>query len=234
MLTVRPLPYSGESTIGYLHRLIIRNGVSQVDRLAAAANDSCYLPEGCWIRLLESITGHPLSQLDLLPLQKVGVGAASKYYLSGIPLHRKHIVKGLNVCPQCLREQAFHRASWQLIWMPLCEVHKCPLVACGPDVDSAMLIKALENRLHSPCRRWTDRLSPTQLKHVIDIQRSLMQGILSWEQDFGFHYSQACDYVDRLIDRMHTPYAGPRAGAPIQRSTETPERVIECMLEASL
>lgn len=231
-LTVRPLPYSDESTVGYLHRLIMRNGVSRVDYLVGAANDSFYSSEGTWLTLLESLTGHPLSEMDSLPLRKVGVGAASKYFLDGVPLHRKHVVKALHICPECLREQPFHRASWQLVWMPLCEVHNRPLISCGPTVDSALLIKALKGECIWPRRRWTDNLPAAQLQQIRDTQRSLREGLVSWDQNCGFYYHQALNYVDRLIDRMHAANNKGRTGAPIQRSAESPERIIECMLES--
>lgn len=234
-LSVRPLPYDGESTVGYLHRLAIRNGVSEVGQLAAvAANDPCYFSEGSWLNLIEGLTGHAPSKLDVLPLRKVGIGPAGKYFFNGAPLHRKHLVNGLNVCPHCLREQPFHRANWQLIWMPVCEVHQRPLVACGPNEQGEVFMRALKDGAIPPVRKSMNEFSTAQLLLVADIQRSLMKSMLSWEEDCGFRYQQACNYIDRLIDRLHSSYALSRRGAPIQRSREIPERVIGCLLEASL
>lgn len=232
-LPVRPLPYSGESTVGYLHRLAIRNGYADAHQLAAlAANDACYRQEGAWHELIQSWTGHTPQQLDLLPLRKCGRGAASHYLFKGVHLHRKHVVKGHNICPQCWRENRLHHASWQLVWKPVCDIHFCPLVVIESAGDGRALAQSIKDT-RTLCTPTGVQFLVTHIQQVVDIQDRLTRDILCVD-DAGFRYHQACNYVDRLIDRLHPKSGMARAGAPIQRSQETPASVISCMLAGGL
>ncbi|MFT3929286.1 MAG: TniQ family protein [Spongiibacteraceae bacterium] len=195
-LPVRPLPYADESVLGYIQRLAVNNGFENARRLAAsAANDFLYDSPLLWRELVQRWTGHPdriLAELKLYRLR------SRRYTFGDQLLEHSHLTSSINGCPRCWAEQPYHRASWQLIWNPICEIHGIPLASDFLYDEGELIAYGIRTGM-LPIPNHQAEFSQEELDEVLSLQKSIAADFLREDPSNFLASSQARGYIERLL-----------------------------------
>lgn len=131
-------PYPDESLVGFMFRLARRRRLTSARALMSACGivNLTNQPSTQQLRALAAITDVDVRQLEAItygpPNPAVGLFRgipmpSNMFDCRGTPQRR--------VCPDCLREAAYHRAVWDLTFISVCPVHRKILVdtcrSCG-------------------------------------------------------------------------------------------------------
>ncbi len=124
-------PYPDESLVGFLFRLARRRRLATIRPLMAASGivNLTAQPNAQQLEALAGVASLKVSQLEAItygpPNPAIGL-------FRGIPLPSNVFdSRGdaqRRVCPDCLREAAYHRAIWDLAFISVCPVHRKVLV----------------------------------------------------------------------------------------------------------
>ena len=125
------IPYPDESLVGFLFRLARRRRLPTIRPLMSASGivNLTAQPNEQQLRALADVASLEVGQLEAItygpPNPAVGL-------FRGIPLPSNVFdCRGeaqRRVCPDCLRESAYHRAIWDLGFISVCPVHRKVLV----------------------------------------------------------------------------------------------------------
>jgi TniQ len=149
LLPIHPQPKEGEILSSWMVRLSLSNhfqlhtfyskllGYTQpiwtrdVDRNPAQTLlDILSTRSGCSVSQLESLC---LRSYEGLLYEDVRLNGVAKWVLPIGVFHRTRIRKGIQCCPQCLREGIpFFCMKWRISLFTMCEIHKCFLIDACP------------------------------------------------------------------------------------------------------
>ncbi|MCL1065713.1 TniQ family protein [Shewanella olleyana] len=118
-ISIKPTAIVKEAPIGYLLRLIIRNGLT---RASALVNDAQLN------RIIKGIDSK-VPEIDLLLPKGFNLSSVQS------PLFNLSLQLTPKVCPECIRESAYYRNIWQNPFESYCRIHKTDLIShcshCG-------------------------------------------------------------------------------------------------------
>lgn len=161
LLPVHPQPFQDELLSSWLVRLSVSNGWHLHTFCSTVLGcqvpvwnrdiDKFYQPE--LLRCLQKATGKSTTQINRLSLQDFnGIlfsGSTDAAFLPWIlPLgiyHRTHRRGGLQICPDCLREQKtpYFKKEWRLGFVTICMKHKVQLLDKCPSCKSPIVFHRL-------------------------------------------------------------------------------------------
>ncbi len=133
-LPLRNMPVPGESLTGFMIRLAERNGVDKPQLLASSIGNPFTTPQAM-----------AFSPFDLEPMSEaIGVETTALLHMTYWPIgrgpkvrflsatvdHRLVSLKRRKVCPECLAEEPYHRAVWDLRLVSACPRHEVRLIDC--------------------------------------------------------------------------------------------------------
>jgi hypothetical protein len=128
-----PVPYSGESFLGYLLRLTEENSYDSLRWILELAGLKVYPDQGRWadlwrshprLSLLREVTG--LSEAEMESLREtLAPGCLVRW-------------KTPKVCPSCLREKSWCRKAWDVLPFTVCPLHRVTLIDSCPHCHRAI------------------------------------------------------------------------------------------------
>lgn len=133
-LPLRTAPFPEESLVGYMIRLAERNGVDKPQLLARSIGSPFTTPQAM-----------AFGPFDLEPMSEaIGIEAKALLHMAYWPIDRGRKVRFLGtsvepwmvslkrrkVCPECLADERFHRAVWDLRLVSACPRHEVCLIDC--------------------------------------------------------------------------------------------------------
>ena len=132
----RPLPVDrkeGESLRGLVLRLAEKEGCNS-DQM----RDWLGLPRGSKPLPVPAPRAAELARRDADEFERMGLETGGRVWIAGRQLPSSMAVKHrMQVCPECLASDAFHRSVWDLAALDVCPVHRarlidhCPEDECG-------------------------------------------------------------------------------------------------------
>lgn len=143
-LLMTPKPYHDESLAGYIVRLTEKNfyertgdiyvmsGLSKVVQ-GRSNNGNLLNPFKDNFKRICELTNCSIRELGKLTFSDFPVNSVSSFQFNNVPISKELILlKKTKVCPECLKESAYHRKHWDLVPVTACIYHfkvlvdRCP------------------------------------------------------------------------------------------------------------
>lgn len=172
-LPLRCEPITGESLNGFVHRLAERNGAKPRALLSFMGRRPfpVRLGYGTVLADLAALSGREPEELQAMAgtISPLRAGHDASF---NARVFLGQVVSGLQVrswrravCPACLAEERHHRASWELVFVQACAVHRCGLVTACPSCSVPLDWNTSELAKCS-CGRALDAL-PSEMWHEL-------------------------------------------------------------------
>ncbi|MDO6613722.1 hypothetical protein Q4601_20835 [Shewanella sp. 1_MG-2023] len=120
--SIKPAQIENEAPIGYLLRLITRNGLTRTSALVSDAQLN---------RVIKCIDSK-VPEIDLLLPKRTHLSSMQS------PLFNYSLQLTTKVCPDCIREKPYYRNEWQNPFQSYCAIHGNDLISVCPHCSSLL------------------------------------------------------------------------------------------------
>lgn len=149
-LLMTPKPYHDESLAGYIVRLTERNFYEQANNIyvmsglseiteVSRGNGNFLNPLVHNLERLSELTNCSIDELLKLSFSSVQKNSVSSFQFYNQPIFKEMILlRNTKVCPECLRDTAYHRKHWDLVPVTACIYHRKVLIDICPNCNKVI------------------------------------------------------------------------------------------------
>jgi TniQ len=182
MLARHPFPAVNESFYGYLLRVSQQNGFESIWSVFLRAGLKQHESRGTGIKTSKfaMITGCPTALLDDIAYSTSLSTSACR--ILGHPIHVRFLdISHPRICPQCILDQGFIEAQWDLVSMIGCPVHSCWALVTCPSCSSEISWyrpELLRCKCAAMFRNGQDEPLPSSLRSLLELIRTKVLRLL--------------------------------------------------------